>query len=50
MKFFRKTLTMCHSVMKRIKAAGEISGFINPTGIVGAFIFFCTGFFLISME
>ena len=45
MKFFRKTLTMCHSVMKRIKAAGEISGFINPTGIVGAFIFFVLVFF-----
>jgi len=45
MNFFQKFLTMCHCVMRRIKAAGEISGFINPTGIVGALILFVLVFF-----
>ena len=45
MNFFQKTLMMCHRVVKRIRAADEISKFINLPGILSAFIFLILVFF-----
>ena len=45
MNFFQKTLMMCHRVVKRIRAADEISKFINLPGILSALIFLILVFF-----
>ena len=45
MHFFQKTLMMCHRVVKRIRAADEISKFINLPGILSALIFLILVFF-----